>query len=178
MVDILVLFTSIASLLVFVFSLAHWIRVNGENGILLTIKRLFLVISGVSSFFLWFMAGGISLLLRIELLFIHILLFWSLSFAYIIGLFGLPLTSLRIQLLLMFARRREHGMTLVSLTRRYGIKEIVRQRLNRLETSGEIARRGEVYALRSKWTYFMIHTYVLLFLTWVYRPIPWKNKTV
>lgn len=178
MLDIIVFFTSIVSFLVFVLGLAHLIRTKGHEGILLSIKRLFLIVSLVSSIFLWFIVASKLTSQYLELIFIHLLLFWSLSFAYILGIFGLSLTSLRIQLLLILVSKVNQKMTQASLIRWYSIKDIVKKRLYRLESSGEIVRRGGVYTLRSKWSYFMLHSYVLLFLTWLYRPIPWKNKTV
>ena len=142
MIDILVLLSSITSFLTFVFCLAHWIRTKGQNGVFLSIKRLFLVISCASSIFLCLVAAGLSLPQYLEIIFIHFLLFWSLSFAYIIGIFGLSLTSLRIQLLLILVKKESQKMTPAALTRWYSIKEIVKKRLYRLESSGKIVKRG------------------------------------
>lgn len=176
MIDITLLLASIISFLLFVFFLTICVRKVGQTGILSWMKRIFIVLFVIGCFVLWLHFKIFPLTTRIMLLTVYLFLYWALSFAYTLGLFGLPLTSLRIQLLITLVQSNRKNMKKEMLLRKYSRLIIVKQRLHRLETSGEIIRRGNRYLLRSPWTYFMIHTYFLILLMVLYRPFGSKKN--
>lgn len=164
-IDLVIVLTSLVTFIFFVIGLTALVRIRGQEGILSSIKNVFLVLSLGSSVIFWIVVGDVILLI------VHIVIFWALSFSYVLGLFGLPLTSLRIQLLLAIVASGDKGCYMKTLLKKYSKEAIVRQRLYRLETSGEIVEKGKYYMLRSRWSYFVLHNYFLLFLLKLYRPI-------
>lgn len=173
MVDSTIVGISLLSFLFFVLGMVVAIRMYGQKGILISLKRLFIVPIVFSSVALWFVIPG-SLIEHLRFLFLHLFLYWSLCFSYVIGLLGLPLTSLRIQLLLSIVRLGGKGINYRDLTEQYSKTIVVKQRLYRLTTSHEITEDNKMYSLRSSRSYFMLHTYVLVFLLWLYKPIQKK----
>lgn len=171
MIDYMVIITSSFSFLIFVISLTLLVRAKGQAEILVSMKKLFLVLLCVSSIIFWVILGNMNGVDKMVLLCVHLVLFWAMSFSYILGLFGIPLTSLRIQFLLTLFAHGASGSDLKTLMKEYSKKSIVRIRLHRLETSGEIIRKGKYYMLRSRWSYFVLHNYFLLLLLNMYRPI-------
>lgn len=175
MIDYFILIISSLTFVFFVIGLTISVRARGQAGVLTSMKQLFLVLSLISSIVLWFVIGERSIKLTFILMGIHLLLFWSLSFSYILGVFGLPMTSLRMQLLLTIAGFGDRGIKRNQLEKKYSTRTMVAQRLYRLETSGELVKRGSRYMLRSQWSYFMLHNRFLLLLLRIYRPI--RKKT-
>lgn len=178
MIDATLISVSISSLSFFILALTLVVRKRGTKGILVSMKQLFLALSLLTSAGVWGIYGSISLDNRIQIVVVHLLLFWLLSFSYIIGLFGLPLTSMRIQLLLTIFQSGKGKLRRSDLMKQYTKRMIVEQRLWRLETSGEIVKNGNVYSLRSRWSYFMVHTYFLMLLTRLYRPIQSTKRPI
>lgn len=174
-IDSVIFIISSVTFILFVIGLTISVRARGQAGILTTMKQLFLALSLTSSIVLWIGSAEHSLEMKFVILITHLLLFWSVSFSYILGVFGLPMTSLRMQLLLTIAGFGDRGIGRNQLEKKYSTRTMVAQRLYRLETSGELVRRGSRYMLRSKYSYFMLHNRFLLLLLAIYRPI--RKKT-
>ncbi len=164
------------SFFLFIIGLTLLIRAKGQTEILLSIKKLFLVLLCVSSIILWFILGNMNDIDKVALLFAYVLLFWSMSFSYTLVLFGTALTSLRIQFLLTLVGHGDRGADMRTLMKEYSKESIVRIRLHRFETSGEIIKKGNHYKLRSQWSYFILHNLFLLFLLRLYRPFERTSK--
>ncbi len=170
MIDKTLILISAFSFFIFVAALTILVRMRGHWGILLWMQRIFLVLLVGSSVSVWYIFSDVSIDNKIILLIANFFLTGALSFAYIDGFFGLPLTSLRIELLTTIVRAGHHGIREQDLLKRYTKPSIIRRRLFRLETSGEIVRVGDRYMLRSFSSYFMLHTFVLLGLLVLYKP--------
>lgn len=163
MIDLILVVLSLASVILFITLLALVMRRIGQKGIMSLIKRIFIVISVISCSINWILLGDL------KFLFIQLILNFLFCFAYIIGFFGLPLTSVRVWLLLILAGKG--NMKRRELVKAFTVQMVVKKCLYRLETSGEIERRGGVYRVKSLSSYFMIHTQMLRILVWLYRPI-------
>jgi hypothetical protein len=174
MTDILLCLISFISFIFLVIGLGLSVRSHGQAGIISAMKQWFIGLSVVSGLCIWFIFYSFPPEAKGMFILLHMVLFGSLSFSYIIGLFGLPLTSLRIQLLLCIAKHGSSGINIKSLDQTYSKVTMVRQRLYRLETSREIIKEGKYYVLRSKWSYFVLHNMFLMLLLRLYRPLDKK----
>lgn len=174
MVDYLITVMSCISFLFFVIGLILFIRAKGQAEILLSMKRLYLALGVAGSISLWLMLGDVTTSLKIIFVVLYLLLFWAMSFSYILGLFGIPLTSVRIQFLLTLIARGGKGANVKALMKDYSKESLVNIRLHRLMTSGEIVKKGNYYMLGSRRSYFVLHNLFLLFLLKLYRPFPRK----
>lgn len=164
MIDKLIVLFAIGTFILYVITLAITVRVNGQKGILTSLKQVFIILTIISSAVVWITLKDIGLL------FLHLVLLWSLSFAYILCLFGLPLTSLRMQILLTISKSGDEGIGISELSKKYSHEQVLEQRIVRLESSKEIVKKSGLYRLRSSYSYFMLHNRFLLFLIKLYRP--------
>lgn len=178
MIDLFIALSSSFSVLVFVIILTFVVRKTKQRGIFMWLKRTFLGVWFVSSFFVWLIVRDLPLTNQIGLVFVHLLITWLLSFSYIVGFFGLPLTSVRIELLTVIGQKGEKGIRRETFMKKHNKTMFAKRSLYRLVTSGEIRKRGRVYSLRSAWSYVMLHTYVLVFLFALYRPMGSERKIV
>lgn len=170
MIDVTMLFVDITTLVLYIIALTLSIRRNGQKGVLSSMKQIFLFSLCISTVFLWYALGDISPGNKLLLACIHIVIVGALCFSYILGLLGLPLTSLRTALLLTLAHYGDKGASIRTLLKIYSKHSIMHHRLHRLETSGEIVRRGNYVMLRSRTSYFVLHNRFLLFLIHLYFP--------
>ncbi len=172
MVDYLIIGISSISFFFFVIGLMLLVRAKGQAEILLSMKRLFLTLSLMGNTAIWVMLWNTSVYDKLFVITLYMMLFWAMSFTYILGLFGIPLTSVRIQFLLTLVAHGVRGADMSDLMKEYSKDSIVGIRLLRLVTSGEIIKKGNSYMLRSRWSYFVLHNYFLLLLLKIFRPIP------
>lgn len=93
---------------------------------------------------------------------IYTLMAWS----YILGVFGITVTSVRMQMLPEIAKSGSRGITIGALLTHYNRKRMVSQRLFRLVSSGELKDVGGRYFIRRKISPFLVHVYLQrIFLT-------------
>lgn len=171
MIDYLLVATSSISLFMFVIGLIICVRTKGQAEILLSMKGLFIGLLVLGCISLWYMVGDMRVSDKVVVIFLYILLFWAMSFSYILGLFGMPLTSTRVQFLLTLMAHGGKGADIQNLTKDYSRDSIIGIRLHRLITSGEIIQKGNKYMLKSRWTYFVLHNEFLLFLIELFQPL-------
>lgn len=171
MIDYAIVGVSSVSFFSFVIGLILSVRAKGQAEILVSMKKIFIGLAATGCGVLWMFLGGSSDVEKVVVLFIYIFLFWAMSFSYILGLFGIPLTSVRIQFLLTLVSHGDRGAHVKTLMKEYSKDSLIRIRLHRLMSSGEIIRKGNYYVLRSRWSYFILHNMLLLFLIALYRPI-------
>lgn len=169
--DVIIVIVSSISFLLFVIGLIVSVRAKGQAEILTSMKKLYLVLSMVGSIFIWLIFRDTNIVDTILFIVLYLVLFWAMSFSYILGLFGIPLTSVRMQFLLTLAAHGDRGADIQVMRKAYSKESILAIRLHRLETSGEIIRKGNYYALRSRWSYFVIHNIFLLFLIKLFQPL-------
>lgn len=171
MIDYVIVGVSSASFLLFIVGITLSVRAKGQAEILLSMKKLFIGLAVVGCSALWTFLGNIRDVDKVLLLCTYLLLFWAMSFSYVLGLFGIPLTSVRIQFLLTLVSHGERGAFAKTLMKEYSKDSIIRIRLHRLISSGEIIKKGNYYMLSSRWSYFILHNMLLLFFIHLYRPI-------
>lgn len=103
--------------------------------------------------------------------FIYILL----CFSYVLTVFGVCVTSIRIQMLCEIAKTRGRGVSEVQMLKKYNKNDIVRTRLSRLIGSGEIKKEKNFYYPNKKISYFQLHTYLLILIRRLY-PHPQRQN--
>jgi hypothetical protein len=87
---------------------------------------------------------------------------------FVLAVFGITVTSLRIQMLLAVDAAGDRGVSGRQLRQRYGRDAVVARRLERLSASGELVRHGDRYGYGGKRTFFVVHTYFLVLLNRLY----------
>lgn len=172
--SVLTIVTSI-SFLCYVFLLANAVRRKGQQGILTTLKSYFLILTVCNCTVLWILLGTIPIMDRLFYMLIDFVLFITLCFAYILCLFGIPLSSVRMQALATIAQGKDKRVREKDLLEKYSTRHLVDIRLYRLESSKEIIKKGKYYMVRSPWSYFMIHNQFLMILVKLYKPIDLHN---
>jgi len=171
MTDIIIFSSSVCSLALFIVGLGLSVRRHGQSGIIQAMKQVFIGITCSGVLFLLVVFHNMPRVDLFIILMIYLVLFWALAFAYIIGIFGLPLTSLRIQILLTVYNSPFHRIREEDLMKKYSLSTMVEQRIFRLETSGEIIKKGKVFFIKSTRSYFVLHNKFLIYLTKIFKPI-------
>ncbi len=172
MADIAIVLMASVSCIVFIISLTLVIRAKGQSKILVSIKTSYLTLLGIGSSILWLILGNMMTVEKMGLLLVFIILFSAICFSYTLIVFGTSITSVRIQFLINLLGYGDRGANIKRLMKDYSKESLIRIRLHRLETSGEVIRRGAYYSIKSRWSYFMVHNYFLLFLINLYSPLP------
>ncbi len=94
------------------------------------------------------------------------LLYSLMVFVYVIGIFGVIESSIRIRILELITTHP--GMTKVELVRHYNSQSIIDKRLSRLIASGELQYFGGTYALTPKLSFLRLLTLVIKFMFHAY----------
>lgn len=88
------------------------------------------------------------------------LLYSLLAIGYILGMFGLAESSLRIRILEEIAAAGKRGIQKKELYRVYNRDVIIAKRLKRFITSGDIIYRNGLYTMRKRFSYFIVHAFI------------------
>lgn len=101
-------------------------------------------------------------------LLISTFLYFLLSLFYILAFFGISVTSLRINILSLI-NKGTGGMSYREILRVYNKNTIIETRLKRLVGSGELRVSKGKYKSESRFSYFVFHTYLFIFLSKLYQ---------
>jgi len=107
-----------------------------------------------------------------ELLFATTLIFvlyGLVTLAYVQAIFGITLTSLRIQLLTELFNAKNQHMKISELLKKYNRKVLIRQRLFRLVSSGVVGKENGTFFLKNKTSPYFVHIYIADFLYRLYK---------
>jgi hypothetical protein len=98
------------------------------------------------------------------------LVLYSLSvFSFILAVFGITVTSLRIQLLSEISKKGSRGMKQSEISGSYSNEKLLDTRIARLVDSGELILKNGRYYPGSHLSYFRIHTSALIYLNVLYN---------
>lgn len=101
-------------------------------------------------------------------LFVSFLIYNLMVVAYILGIFGMLVSSLRIRLLLEIGKGGKNGITVEEILKSYNKELIIGERLKRLVESGELSYEKGRYSLKRGFSVFLIHNYIFEFLRKLY----------
>ena len=121
------------------------------------------VISSVLNLFL-----GESFLSILTVVATSFFIYFNLSFFFVLAIFGVSISSIRIQILDLISQSKLKGVSTKVILMKYNRDIILRTRLNRLISSGEIKRSGDYFVAHKRFSYFIIHTYVLVLMYKLY----------
>lgn len=93
-------------------------------------------------------------------IFLSLVLYTMLVFCYVLGIFGLMESSIRIGLLTKIAQGKSHGVGEKDILRAYNSKIIVDRRLLRFVASGELVCEKGYYRINKKFSYFTINDFI------------------
>ena len=133
------------------------IRKQGDSGVFIWLLRVFFLVGLVGAVILFLVFRHESMPVIFLLEGTTIMLYGLIVFSYILGIFGITITSVRIQILSKIVTSGENGMTKSELMKEYNRTTLIHQRLKRLLSSGEIIRKKGTYYLSHSSSPFMIH---------------------
>jgi hypothetical protein len=114
------------------------------------------------------LSGSEKFRLFIESYFLATSIYALLSFIYVSAVFGITVTSVRIQIMRTIFNHGARGMTLKEILSIYNRDVIIGTRLERLVGSGELEVSNGQYRIKHKLSLFMVHTYFLVLLGLLY----------
>ena len=85
-----------------------------------------------------------------------------LCYIYVIGIFGIMATSIRMEVLRVIGDRGTQGVTLGQLRQLCSPARVVKSRIKRLVQSGDMDLTGEFYSLRRTWSFFFVNAFIIL----------------
>lgn len=144
-----ILVTAIFALIVFLVVHAVVYRCFGDRKVFSVILAIWFIIATSS-----FVVGGI----------LAAALFGLSAFSYILAIFGTTMTSVRIQILMAIARAGKRGIAKSALRRQFTRESVINDRLRRLIASGEIQMNGTNIRPGKRFSYFLFHTYLVVYL--------------
>lgn len=97
------------------------------------------------------------------------LLYSLLAIGYILGMFGLLESSLRIKILQEIATAGKRGIQKKEIHRVYNRDVIIVKRLKRFIRSGDISYRNGLYTMRKRFTYFVVHAFIFESMKKLYK---------
>ncbi|OGG08684.1 hypothetical protein A2154_01690 [Candidatus Gottesmanbacteria bacterium RBG_16_43_7] len=97
-----------------------------------------------------------------------LLIYGALCFIYVTAVFGITVTSVRIQILRLIYNAGDKGLPYINIYKKYNKQVIIKTRLERLVGSGELICRDNKYYLPPVTTFFMLHTKILVVLYGVF----------
>lgn len=107
--------------------------------------------------------------LRIISYLISLMTFNLFVVAYILGVFGMVVSSLRIRILSEIAHRGERGLSIDNLLRHYNKEAIIKERVRRLIQTGDIFCEKGTYRLNNRFSLFLFHKIVFDVLGTLYK---------
>ena len=168
--DFLILCFSMGGFIVFLLLQSIVFRLIKQESVLKGIIRLYTIIGAL---FFVFQMLLLSTQQRpiIDSFFIAIstwFLYSLLVFLYIIGVFGVIESSLRIRLLQIIVKAGEKGISYQTITKVYNRDRIIKKRLVRLITSGELTQKNSLYQINKHFSFFYVPAYFARILKKLY----------
>lgn len=154
--DLVILTSATAAFMMFLMVHVIVFRLVDRAFLLCALSYIFLLVGAVIIFFE-------ALLLRQTIptiLLMTFSIYGLLVFIYIFGILGVAESSVRIRLLHEIAKA-EKGVTEKELLQSYNAKTIVRKRLHRLVSSGELIEQNGIYQINKRLSFI----YIPLFIT-------------
>ena len=167
--DTAILFTVFLSFVVFVLLQIIVFRRIPRRQVLVWMVIVFVAAGFIANITLLLLKHDISGNMLLFFLGISWLLYGLISLIYILALFGIVESSIRIRLLAEVIRSGEKGITLKELYRKYNREVIIKKRLERFVASGDISFDGTYYMVKRKLSMFSLPGAVFSVLWKLYR---------
>lgn len=154
---------SFISFILFIAIQVCFFRLVPSKKVLIGIVVVFMV-SGLLT------TGAIFYVLKFDafrLVFMMWVLYSLMTFLYIVGVFGVIESSIRLRLLTFVAASPE-GTSMKKIYRSYNYRIIVKKRLDRLSGSGELVFSEGKYRVGRKFSLFLLPAYLALLLKKLY----------
>jgi hypothetical protein len=174
--DLLIVFHAVISAMLFLGLHVFFFRNMKKNNIISVLFSVYLIvvlIHVISAYLIALYLPSIVVetnTMRLIIYPLTSLFMYSLFvFSFILAIFGITITSLRIQILSEIYNRNNYGMTEAEISRKYSNEALVKTRVERLVDSEELVFIKGKYYPRTGLSYFQIHTYALVILNRLYN---------
>lgn len=162
--DVMITGVAFTGLLLFLLFHATIIRLLPHRAVVVGLMASYL-----ASFLL---LTGLLLLLRsdvpIAVVLFSVFLFTLFIASYVLGIFGMVVSSLRFRLLSELYRAHPKGIRLDQLLKRYNREVIIDGRLKRLVAAGDLVYQNGKYHLGRRFSVFTIHQFIFDVLNKLY----------
>lgn len=162
--DLYILVNAIVSFILFLIVHVVIFRLIEEKTVIKWLMRVFYLGALIN------LSAGLLMLKPQNVIFIllSLTLYTMLVFCYVLGIFGLMESSIRIGLLTKIARSKSHGAGEKDILKAYNSKIIIDKRLERFVASGELKYEKGYYHLNKKFSYFIINDFINTLMRKIY----------
>jgi hypothetical protein len=174
--DFVIIFQSIFSFILFFIAHIVVFSYKKSKGILTNLLSTYISIVIIHFVITYIIAFYLPILVDIDPLIkfavyplISFVLLSLMTFSFILAIFGITVTSLRIQMLTKILHAGINGLTKNDILKQYSQEVILQTRFKRLTESGELISKNNKYYPRKNLSYFTIHTYALVFINALYN---------
>jgi hypothetical protein len=172
--DILISLHGILSLFMFIVLQILVFRRIRDREVMKWLAYIYLIIgvchfAGAVLYWKFFLHGQPGITTVFEYACVSFLIFSMLVVSYVNAVFGITMTSLRIQILTEIMGYGKAGISGKTIARIYSKEVIIRKRLDRLMASGDLQFTGGYYRPKSHMSFFIIHTYFLTVINRLYH---------
>lgn len=168
-VDILIVVSAVIFFLIFLGIHIVTFRTTGDSEVLKKLVYNVVIVGVFQMISVVIAVRQASLSLVVAVVALTFVLYMLMAWCYILGIFGITVTSVRMQILSEIANSASNGITSGGLMKKYNRKRMIAQRLFRLVSSGELKKVGGRYLLRRKISPFLVHMYLQRILFSVYN---------
>lgn len=153
--DIFIIATAILIFIIFFVAHIIFLRINKDREPVYGIITIFLVTGAIGGAFEWFFiftSPGEKSAVIISL-FSYLFIF----IAYMLGVFGMMMSSLRLRMLSEIAGRGKTGISEIELLEIYNRDKIIKSRLSRFIQSGDMEYKNRYYYIKKPFSIFELH---------------------
>jgi len=164
--DLQIVFSSILSfVLFFILHVYIFSRIDHSKVLIWIVKTcmigtIFPLLFALLFSFYFPVFGSSALLQFVVVYLVSFLLYSLLSIGYVLGMFGLLESSLRIRILEKIASRGKEGISKKDINALYKNDVIIAKRLKRFVRSGDISYKNGLYTMKRRFSYFVVHAFI------------------
>ena len=142
-----ILITAIIRFVIFFILHIIWFRIRGNKNPISALILCFFLTALLTSVFIESIYQNL----------ISFLFYLFIFVAYVLGIFGMVLASLRVRILSLIVSKSEMGIDYTGILEIYNRDRIVRNRLLRLKDSGEVKLKKNKYYIKRKFSLYELH---------------------
>lgn len=162
--DLYILINTIASFILFLIVHVIVFRSIEEKTVIKWLMRVYCLGALINFVAGYFILQPYNLIFTL----LSLVLYTMLAFCYVLGIFGLMESSIRIGLLTKIAQGKNHGTSQKEILKAYNKNIIVTKRLERFVACQELKYEKGYYHLNKKFSYFLINDFINTLMRKIY----------
>ncbi|MDX1372900.1 MAG: hypothetical protein R3321_10540 [Nitrososphaeraceae archaeon] len=142
--DLLIITSAFASFFLYLFLQIIIFRRIGAGGVTRWLLNIYFLVGSINVLFTYIYSDSLPATI------ISFVLYSSILFFYVLAIFGITVSSIRVQILTLIASRDENWIKEKDILKKYNSADIVTNRLIRLTGSGELGIRAKKYYIKNE----------------------------